>query len=183
MPNPSNYRQSAYTLQILKKFAFWSNQPEFDWPIPMTTNSPSARRESARFPIELRLIFVIKFRNANQRECERVGHLKIGSDIRNLASANPQIRYRDPARGVREIKVKRRGKAQPIRLATNAWFKATQLGNSYWLCVFWDPLENQDAEPLKIQNPAQKPDRVEKEILATRFFEIPADAIMKYGQE
>lgn len=124
---------------------------------------------------------MIRFKTANQREYERVGHLKIGSDIRSLASANPQTGYRDPARGVRGIKVKRREKGQPIRLAKNEWFKATQLGNSY--CVFWDPLENQDAEPIKIQNPARKLDRVEKEIVATRFFEIPADAIMKYSQE
>ena len=112
------------------------------------------------------------------RECEKVGHLKIGFDIRSLAPPDPQTGYRDPVLGVRRIEVKGRKKGQPIRLTTNEWFKATQLGDSYWLYVVWDPLENTDAEPIRIQNPAQKLDHVKKEILANRFYEIPAEAVI-----
>ena len=41
------------------------------------------------------------------------------------------------------------------------------------------PLENPDAVPIRIQNPAQKLDHVKREIVAARFFEIPAEAIDK----
>ncbi len=68
----------------------------------------------------------------------------------------------------------RRG--QPIRLTTNEWYKANQLGDSYWLYVVWDPLENSDSEPIRIQNPAKKLDHVKREIVAARFFEIPVEA-------
>jgi hypothetical protein len=61
-------------------------------------------------------------------------------------------------------------------LITNEWYKATQLGDSYWLDVAWDPLENLDAELIRIQNPAQKMDHVKREIVAARFFEIPSGA-------
>ena len=120
---------------------------------------------------------VIKFENSHGRECERVGHLKIGFDIRSLAPANPQTGYRDPLTDIRRIEVKGRKKDQPIRLTTNEWYKAVQLGNSYWLYVVWDPLENPDSNPICIQNPAQKLDHIKREIVAARFFEIPASAI------
>jgi superfamily II DNA or RNA helicase len=121
---------------------------------------------------------VIKYEITKGRDCERVGHLKIGFDIRSLAPPDPQTGYRDPILGVRRIEVKGRKKGQPIRLTTNEWYKATQLGNSYWLYVIWDPLENPDSEPIRIQNPAQKLDHVKREILAARFYEIPAEAIL-----
>jgi len=120
---------------------------------------------------------VIKHETTQGRECERVGHLKIGFDIRSLAQADPQTGYRDPVTGVRRIEVKGRKKGHPIRLTTNEWYKATQLGDSYWLYVVWDPLENPDAEPIRIQNPAQKLDHVKQEVVTARFFEIPANAI------
>jgi len=120
---------------------------------------------------------VIKYETTKGRECERVGHLKIGFDIRSLAPAEPQTGYRDPVTGVRRIEVKGRRKGQPIRLTTNEWYKATQLGDSYWLYVVWDPLENPNAEPLRIQNPARKLDHVKREIVTARFFEIPANAV------
>jgi hypothetical protein len=37
--------------------------------------------------------------------------------------------------------------------------------------------------PNKNSEPARELDRVVKEIVATRFFEIPADTVLKYGQE
>ena len=77
------------------------------------------------------------------------------------------------------IEVKGRKKSQPIRLTTNEWYKANQLGDSYRLYVVWDPLENSDSEPIRIQNPTKKLDHVKKEIVTARFFEIPAYAIMQ----
>lgn len=68
-------------------------------------------------------------------------------------------------------------------MTTNEWFKATQLEDFYWLYVVWDSLENFDAEPIRIQNPAQKLDHVKKELLATPFFKIPAKAIVKIIQQ
>jgi len=125
---------------------------------------------------------VIKYEMSQGRECERVGHLKIGFDIRSLAAADPETGYRDPLSGVRRIEVKGRQKGQPIRLTTNEWYKANQLGDSYWLYVVWDPLENPDAEPIRIQNPAQKLDHAKREIVAARFFEIPAEAIGRINE-
>jgi hypothetical protein len=64
-----------------------------------------------------------------------------------------------------------------IRLTTNERYKAIQLGDSYWLYVVWDPLGNPDAAPLMIQNPAKYLDHAKKEVVAARFFDIPAAAI------
>jgi hypothetical protein len=49
--------------------------------------------------------------------------------------------------------------------------------------VVWDPLENRDIEPIRIQNTAQKLDYVKREVVAARFFEIPASAIGEVGQK
>jgi len=110
-------------------------------------------------------------------ECERVGHLKIGFDIRSLGPADPQTGYRDPVTGLRRIEVKGRRRGQTIRLTTNEWYKAVQLGDSYWLYVVWDPLDNAGAEPLRIQNPAKHLDYAKREVVAARYFDIPPDAI------
>jgi hypothetical protein len=126
---------------------------------------------------------VMQYETSQGRECERVGHLKIGFDIRSLAPADPETGYLDPVTGVRRIEVKGRKKDQPIRLTTNEWYRATQLGDSYWLYVVWDPLENRDAEPIRIQNPAQELDHVKREVVAARFFEILASAIGEVGQK
>ncbi|HUT59346.1 MAG TPA: helicase-related protein [Phycisphaerae bacterium] len=103
---------------------------------------------------------------------ERVGHLKLGFDIR-------AHRVRDQATGeieVRRIEVKGRSRGQPIRLTTNEWYKAQQLAETYWLSVVWDPLGD-GPELVSIQNPAEKLDHAKREIVAARFFEIPAHAI------
>jgi hypothetical protein len=44
--------------------------------------------------------------------------------------------------------------------------------------VVWDPFENPDAEPIRIQNPTLKLDHVKREVVTARFFEIPTDAIV-----
>jgi len=114
-------------------------------------------------------------------ETERVGHLKIGFDVRSLGPADPQTGYRDPVEGVRRIEVKGRTRGYSIRLTTNEWYKATQLGDSYWLYVVWDPLGD-TPELLVIRNPAAKLDHAKKEIVAARYYDIPADAIKQHGQ-
>jgi superfamily II DNA or RNA helicase len=120
---------------------------------------------------------VIAHETARGFESERVGHLKIGFDIRSLGPADPQTGYRDPVNGIRRIEVKGRRRGQPIRLTTNEWYKATQLADSYWLYVVWNPLDNPDPEPMRIQNPAKHLDHAKREIIAARYYDIPADAI------
>jgi hypothetical protein len=43
--------------------------------------------------------------------------------------------------------------------------------------VVWDPLGKPDPEPMIIQNPVKHLDHAKREIVAARFFEIPALAI------
>ncbi len=103
---------------------------------------------------------------------ERIGHLKLGFDIR-------AHKITDEATGeilVKRIEVKGRRRGQPVRLTTNEWYKAQQLAETYWLYVVWDPLGN-SPELVRIQNPAAKLDYAKREIVAARFYEIPADAI------
>src|SRR5207247_2580123 len=121
---------------------------------------------------------VIAYERSRDCECERVGHLKIGFDIRSLGPANPATGYRDPVSGVRRIEVKGRSRGQPVRLTTNEWYKATQLGDTYWLYVVWDPLENPDPVPVMVQNPAKHLDHAKREIVAARYYDLPAEAIV-----
>jgi superfamily II DNA or RNA helicase len=120
---------------------------------------------------------VIAHETARGFECERVGHLKIGFDIRSIGPADAQTGYRDPVTGIRRIEVKGRRRGQPVRLTTNEWYKATQLGDSYWLYVVWDPLNSPNPEPLRIQNPAKHLDHAKREIIAARYYDIPAEAV------
>jgi superfamily II DNA or RNA helicase len=122
---------------------------------------------------------VIAYEAGRGFECERVGHLKIGFDVRSLGPADPQTGYRDPVAGIRRIEVKGRRRGQPIRLTTNEWYKATQLADSYWLYVVWNPLDNPSVEPVRIQNPAKHLDHAKREVIAARYYDIPADAIEK----
>ena len=123
------------------------------------------------------------YENAHQRECERVGHLKIGFDIRSLAKPDPQTGYRDPVTGVRRIEVKGRKAGHPVRLTTNEWYKAQQLGDTYWLYVVWDPVENPDAVPVMVQNPGKHLDHAKKEVVAARHYDIPAAAVETAAQK
>ncbi len=105
--------------------------------------------------------------------CERVGHMKIGFDVRSH-------RLRDTNSGeieVKRIEVKGRMRGQPVRLTTNEWYHAQQLGPSYWLYVVWDPL-GASPELQIIQNPAECLDHAKREIIAARFFEFTSDAIV-----
>src|SRR5215472_335357 len=134
---------------------------------------PEVRRQSEIAAEEV----VIAYETNRGFECERVGHLKIGFDIRSIGPADPQTGYRDPVTGIRRIEVKGRRKGQPIRLTTNEWYKATQLGDSYWLYVVWNPLDNPEPEPVRIQNPAKFLDHAKREVIAARYYDIPAEAI------
>jgi superfamily II DNA or RNA helicase len=132
---------------------------------------PLLRRRSEKAAEDL----VVAYETARGWECERVGHLKIGFDVRSLGPADSQTGYRDPVAGIRRIEVKGRTRGYSIRLTTNEWYKAAQLGDSYWLYVVWDPLANPDPEPLKICNPVKHLDHAKREVV--RYFDIPADAI------
>jgi hypothetical protein len=120
---------------------------------------------------------VLAYEKSRGCECDRVGHLKIGFDIRSLAPADSDTGYRDPVTGVRRIEVKGRMRGQPIRLTTNEWYKAIQLGDTYWLYVVWDPLEQPDSIPLMVQNPAKHLDHAKREIVSARYYDLPASAI------
>jgi superfamily II DNA or RNA helicase len=121
---------------------------------------------------------VIAYEAGRGWETERVGHLKIGFDIRSLGPADPQTGFRDPVSGVRRIEVKGRQKGQPIRLTTNEWYKAQQLGDSFWLYVIWNPLQNPDPTPIMIQNPGKHLEHAAKPVVSARFYDIPAESIL-----
>jgi hypothetical protein len=108
---------------------------------------------------------------------ERVERLKIDYDVRCLGQADPQTGDRDPIEGIRRIEVKGRARGQPFRLTTKKWCQATQLGDSQWLYIVWDPQYNPGAEPLRIGNPAKHLDHAKKEIVAARHYGIPAEAV------
>lgn len=77
---------------------------------------------------------------------------------------------------VKRIEVKGSLKGQPVRLITNEWYKAAQLAETYWLYVVWDPLGD-SPEVMRIHNPVAKLDHAKREIVAARFYEIPAEAL------
>ena len=126
---------------------------------------------------------VIAYEESQKRTCERVGHQKIGFDVRSLSPPDPQTGYRDPVTGVRRIEVKGRKRGQPVRLTTNEWYKAQQLGDTYWLYVVWDPLDRPDPVPLMVQNPARHLDYAKQEIVAARYYDVPADAIEQAARD
>ncbi len=116
--------------------------------------------------------YVVALEEGERWTCERVGHLKLGFDVRSH-------RLKDVASGeieVKRIEVKGRVRGQPIRLTVNEWYKAQQLAETYWLYVVWDPLSSKP-ELVRIQNPAVKLDHAKREVVAARFYEIPAGAI------
>jgi len=140
---------------------------------------PEIRRRSEKAAEDI----VVAYEQSRGWECERVGHLKIGFDVRSLGPADPQTGYRDPVHGIRRIEVKGRTRGQPIRLTTNEWYKAAQLGDTYWLYVVWDPLNNPSREPLRIQNPVKHLDHAKKEVIAARYYDIPAEAVEQAAQQ
>ncbi len=71
----------------------------------------------------------------------------------------------------------------PIRLSTNEWYKAAQLGDSYLLYVVWGPVNNPDPGSVRIQNPVKHLDHAKKEGVAAWYFDIPAEAIQTAMRE
>jgi len=140
---------------------------------------PTIRRRSEKAAEDI----VVAYEEARGWQCERVGHLKIGFDVRSIGPADPQTGYRDPVTGIRRIEVKGRKRGQAIRLTTNEWYKAAQLGDSYWLYVVWDPLDSPSPEPLRIQNPVKHLDHAKREIVAARYYDIPAEAVEQAAQQ
>ena len=126
---------------------------------------------------------VVAWEEARGRGCERVGHQKIGFDVRSLAPPDPQTGYRDPVAGVRRIEVKGRKRGQPVRLTTNEWYKAQQLGDTYWLYVVWDPLDDPDPAPLMIRNPARHLEYAKREVAAARYYDLPAEVVEQAARE
>ncbi len=133
---------------------------------------PNLRKQSELAAEEL-VVAALREEGFPEDRIERVGHLKLGFDIR-------AHRIADPATGevvVKRIEVKGRMRGQPVRLTTNEWYKAQQLAETYWLYVVWDPL-SPNPELVRIQNPAARLDYAKREIVAARFFEIPAEALV-----
>lgn len=137
---------------------------------------PNIRRQS-EIAAEDKVIESLLSEGFPQDRIERVGHLKLGFDIR-------AHKITDEATGeilVKRIEVKGRQRGQPIRLTINEWYKAQQLAESYWLYVVWDPLSDRP-ELASIHNPAAKLDHVKLELTAARFYEIPAGAIQRAAE-
>ncbi|HRT71530.1 MAG TPA: DUF3883 domain-containing protein [Syntrophales bacterium] len=110
------------------------------------------------------------------KNIRRVGHLKLGFDIR-------AHRIADEATGeifVKRIEVKGCLRGQPVRLTTNEWYKAQQLAETYWLYVVWAPLDD-SPELVCIHNPVAKLDHAKREIVSARFYEISAEALERAG--
>jgi superfamily II DNA or RNA helicase len=118
--------------------------------------------------------FVVRHEEARGWECQRVGHLKIGFDIRSLSPADPQTGHRL----VRRIEVKGRSRGLPVRLSTNEWYFACNNPDTSWLYVVWDPLGDH-AELHAVPNPAVALDYAKREVISARFYEIAADAIAR----
>lgn len=134
---------------------------------------PNVRRQS-ELAAEDKVIAALIAEGFPSDRIERVGHLKLGFDIR-------AHRIADVATGeifVKRIEVKGRLRGQPIRLTTNEWYKAQQLAETYWLYVVWDPLGD-SPELVPICNPVAKLDHAKREIVAARFYEIPAEAVQQ----
>ena len=138
---------------------------------------PNIRRKS-ELAAEDMVVVALKEEGFPEDRIERVGHLKLGFDVR-------AHRVADEATGdvlVKRVEVKGRMRGQPIRLTTNEWYKAQQLAETYWLYVVWDPL-GKTPELVRIQNPAVRLDHAKREIVAARFFEIPAATVMAVAAE
>jgi hypothetical protein len=44
--------------------------------------------------------------------------------------------------------------------------------------VVWDPLDQRDPEPIRVQNPVKHLDHAKGEVVAARYFDVPAEAIV-----
>ena len=132
---------------------------------------PNVRRQSEIAAEDMTVASLIE-EGFPEGRIERVGHLKLGFDIR-------AHRVADESTGeicVKRVEVKGRMRGQPVRLTINEWYKAQQLAETYWLYVVWDPLSD-SPELVRIHDPAARLDHAKREIVAARFYEIPAEAI------
>ncbi len=137
---------------------------------------PNIRRQS-EIAAEDKVVEALIAEGFPQDRIERVGHLKLGFDIR-------AHRIADEATGevfVKRVEVKGRLRGQPVRLTTNEWYKAQQLAETYWLYVVWDPLGN-SPELVRIHNPVAKLDHAKREVAAARFYEISAEAVLSAAE-
>jgi superfamily II DNA or RNA helicase len=137
---------------------------------------PHIRRQS-EIAAEDKVVEILVAEGFPKDRIERVGHLKLGFDIR-------AHRIADEATGevfVKRIEVKGRLRGQPVRLTTNEWYKAQQLAETYWLYVVWGPLSD-SPELVRIHNPVAKLDHAKREIVAARFYEIPAEAVAQAAE-
>lgn len=137
---------------------------------------PNVRRQS-EIAAEGKVVEALVAEGFPQDRIERVGHLKLGFDIRAHKIA-------DEATGevfVKRIEVKGRLRGQPVRLTTNEWYKAQQLAETYWLYVVWGPLGD-SPDIVRIHNPVAKLDHAKREIVAARFYEIPAEAVLSAAE-
>ncbi|HEX8423304.1 MAG TPA: DUF3883 domain-containing protein, partial [Pyrinomonadaceae bacterium] len=135
---------------------------------------PAARRASELAAED----FVVRHEEEWGWTTERVGHMKIGFDVRSISPPEPASGARD----VRRIEVKGRTEGCPIRLTTNEWLQASQLRETYWLYVVWNPTS---ANPVlhKIQDPARVLDHAKREVVTTRMIELSADAIAEAARK
>lgn len=108
---------------------------------------------------------------------ERVGHLKLGFDIR----AQHVIDEMTGEVHVKRIEAKGRARRQPVRLTSNEWCKSQQLSGTCWLDVVWDSLGESSAL-VRIKKTAVRLDHTKRGIVAARFFEIPAVAVAVAGR-
>ena len=113
-----------------------------------------------------------------KEDCVRVGNVRFAGNKREGFDIRA-VKLLDEATGereVRRIEVKGRQRGGNIVMTTNEWYKAQQLAETYWLYVVWDPLTDKP-ELVRIQHPAEKLDHAKREVVASRYYEISADAI------
>ncbi|MBA2449693.1 MAG: DUF3883 domain-containing protein [Chloroflexi bacterium] len=125
---------------------------------------------------------LVERENFREEDCTRVGNVRFAGNTREGFDIRA-VKLLDEATGqmdVRRIEVKGRKRGGNIVLTTNEWYKAQHLADSYWLYVVWDPL-GPTPELAIVQNPAARLDHAKREIVASRYFEIPAAAITEVG--
>jgi hypothetical protein len=137
---------------------------------------PDTERAAEEFVIS----HLVENEGFKHEDCQRVGNVRFAGNKREGFDIRA-VKLLDEATGtmeVRRIEVKGRKRGGNIVLTTNEWFKAQQLGQQYWLYVVWDPLA-QSPELSAVQNPTLKLDHAKREIIASRYFEIPSEALTR----
>jgi len=162
---PVRHIASAIVMPPDAEVGGWADEPDAE------------TRTSSEIAAEDQVIADLIAEGFPEARIQRVGHLKLGFDIRAhrvIDEVTGQIE-------ARRIEVKGRTKGQPIRLTINEWYKALQLAETYWLSVVWDPLSD-NPEHVRVHNPAAKLDHAKREIVAARYYEIPAASVDQVGE-